>query len=267
MEQHISISAMLQSERHRPEPPCKPSLIALSNRIVAMTGRLRHYCRCVPVPATRWLWRTRRNIRFLHHERAGLMTSSNGQGIGDSMRRHRAVRVSAAASGLAIVLVCGPIGPALAEPSEPRQVHVEGQIVPVAKSPGVYRVSGGLVGTYKLRSETVINEWTYWTTQIRDIEGTEAIKGCVDENQNESCDAGEPSGEMRLNFNRVASFDTSTGRLLASRSSHRVDSSGRFAGGLLEMRDLPVGGSEEIVSTYVGDLQVTEAQVDSKRAD
>jgi hypothetical protein len=195
------------------------------------------------------------------------MTSSNGQGIGDSMRRHRAVRVSAAASGLAIVLVCGPIGPALAEPSEPRQVHVEGQIVPVAKSPGVYRVSGGLVGTYKLRSERVINEWTYWTTQIRDIEGTEAIKGCVDENQNESCDAGEPSGEMRLNFNRVASFDTSTGRLLASRSSHRVDSSGRFSGGLLEMRDLPVGGSEEIVSMYVGDLQVTEAQVDSMRAD
>jgi hypothetical protein len=32
------------------------------------------------------------------------------------------------------------------------------------------------------------------------------------------------------------------------------------------MRDLPVGGSEEIVPTYVGDLQVREAQV-SKRAD
>jgi hypothetical protein len=35
---------------------------------------------------------------------------------------------------------------------------------------GVYRVTGGLVGTYKIRSERVIHAWTYWTSQIRDIE-------------------------------------------------------------------------------------------------
>ena len=102
-------------------------------------------------------------------------------------------------------------------PNEPRQVHVEGQLIPVEESPGVYRVTGGLVGTYNLRSERVINAWTYWTTQIRDIEGTESITGCVDQNQNQSCDAGEPSGELRLTFNRVASFDTATGRLIEGR--------------------------------------------------
>jgi hypothetical protein len=85
--------------------------------------------------------------------------------------------------------------PAVAVPGEARQIHVEGQLIPVEKSPGVYRVTGGLVGTYRLRSERVIYAWTYFGTQIRDIEGIESINGCVDQNQNESCDAGEPSSE------------------------------------------------------------------------
>ena len=145
---------------------------------------------------------------------------------------------------------------------------MEGQLLPVAGSPGVYRVTGGLIGTYKLRSERVINAWTYRTTQIRYIEGTESITGCVDQNQNESCDAGEPSGELRLNFNRGWPASTpAQARLIEGRGFHRASSSsGHFAGGLLRIWDLPVGGSDEIVSTYDGDLEVTEAAVNSKRA-
>jgi hypothetical protein len=181
--------------------------------------------------------------------------------------RRRAVRIGAAASGLTFILVCGSMGPALAAPNELRQVHVEGQLLPVAKSPEVYRVTGGLVGTFKVRSERVIYAWTYWDTQIRDIEGTESFNGCVDQNQNEGCDAGEPSGELRLNLRRVASFNTWTGRLIEGVSTHHVGSRGRFSGGVLTTRDIPVGGSEEIVSTYEGGLEVTEANGNSKRAD
>ncbi len=83
------------------------------------------------------------------------------------VRSHRALRVGAAASGLAVVLVCGAAGTALGAPNEPRPVHLEGRLLPVAGSSVVYRVTGGLVGTYKLRSERVINTWTYWATQIR----------------------------------------------------------------------------------------------------
>jgi hypothetical protein len=181
-------------------------------------------------------------------------------------KSHRVIRIGAAASGLAVVLVCAAAGTALGEPSESRQVHVEGRLLPVAGSPGVYRATGGLVGTYKLRSEPVINTWTYWTTQIRYSEGTESITGCLDQNQNESCDRGEPAGELRLNFTRTASIDTATGRLIESRCFHRaVSSSGGFSGGLLAMRDLPIGGSDEIVSTYEGDLEVSEAAADPKR--
>ena len=128
---------------------------------------------------------------------------------------------------------------------------MEGRLLPVDGSPGVYRVTGGLVGTYKLRTERVINSLTYWTTKIDYVEGTESLTGCVDQNQNQSCDVNEPSSELRLTFSRVANFDTS---------------SDRFSSGLLTMRDLPVGGSDEIVSTYEGDLQVTEVVVDSKQA-
>lgn len=101
----------------------------------------------------------------------------------------------------------------------------------MAESPGVYRVTGGLVGTYKLRSERVIQAWTYWATQIREIEGNESINGCVDQNQNKSCDAGEPSGVLRLSFNRVASFNTGTGRLIDSRGIHQVVSGEVLSGG------------------------------------
>jgi hypothetical protein len=183
------------------------------------------------------------------------------------IRHNRAVRVSAAASGLVVVLGCIAATPALAAPNEPRQVHVEGHLLPVEKSPGVYRVTGGLVGSYQLRSERVINAWTYFGTQITDIEGTELISGCVDQNQNQTCDAGEPSGDLRLTFNRVASFDTSTDRLIQGLSTHQVSSRGRFSSGVLTTRDIPVGNSEEIVSTYEGDLEVIQPTADSKRAD
>jgi hypothetical protein len=182
------------------------------------------------------------------------------------MKSRCVLRIGGAASGLALVMMGAVAGTALGAPNQPGQLHVEGQLLPIDGSPGAYRVTGGLVGTYKPRSERVINAWTYWTTQIRYIEGTGSITGCVDQNQNAGCDSGEPSGELRLNFTRTASFDTATGRLIDSRRFHRASSSGGFSGGLLRMRDIPVGGSDEIVSTYEGDLEVTEAPVDSKPA-
>ena len=109
------------------------------------------------------------------------MTSTNtAKQSGTRRVRSRALRVGAAASGLAVVLVFGAADTALGVLNEPRQVHVEGQLLPIDGSPAVYRVTGGLIGTYKLRSERVINAWTYWTTQIRYIEGIELIIGCVD---------------------------------------------------------------------------------------
>ena len=178
----------------------------------------------------------------------------------------RAVRAGAAVSGLTVVLMCGAASPTWAAPDEPRQVHVEGHLLPIEESPGTYRITGGLVGTYRLRTERVVNAWTYWDTQITEIVGSESIDGCVDQNQNATCDTGEPFGEFRLIFSRVAGVDLSTGRLIERNSAHQVIGSGPFSGGVLKMHDIPVGNGDEIVSTYEGNLQVMEATGDSRRA-
>ena len=179
----------------------------------------------------------------------------------------RAVRTGATASALAVVLASAVASPAMAVPNEARQVHVEGQLTPVEQSHDVYRVTGGLVGTYNLRSERVSYAWTYWGTQIRDLDGTASIRGCVDQNQNQSCDPAEPSGDLRFTFNRVASFDTQTGRLLEGVSTHHLSNGGRFNGGVLTTRDIPVHNGDGVVLTYKGDLEVTQPTVNSKRAD
>jgi hypothetical protein len=179
--------------------------------------------------------------------------------------RCRTLAVAAAAWGVAVVLVYGSMGQALAQPNETRQVHVEGQLLPVEQNPGVFRVTGGLVGTYRLRSERVINFWSYWTTETREIEGSASFKGCLDQNHDQSCQAGEPSGELRLRFNRLASFDIETGRPIEGDSAQQVSSSGRFRGGLLTTRDIPVHNIDQIVSTYQGDLEVAQPAVDLKR--
>jgi hypothetical protein len=179
----------------------------------------------------------------------------------------RAVRIGATASALAVILTGAVAGPAVAVPGEARRVHVEGQFIPVAERPEVYRVTGGLVGTYSLRSERVIYAWTYWTTKIQVSAGTESIKGCLDQNQNQNCDVGKPSGELRLKFNRRASVDLGTGRLIEGDSTHQVSPSARFSGGVLTTRDIAVHNSDEVVLTYEGDLEITQPRVNSKRAD
>lgn len=176
-----------------------------------------------------------------------------------------AVWTGATASALAVVLASAVAGPAMAVPREVRQVHVEGQLIPVGETSGLYRVTGGLVGTYSLRSERVIYAWTYFGTQVREIEGTQSIKGCLDQNQNQNCDADEPSGELRLKFNRVARFNTETGGLIEATTTHQVSNGGPFSGGVLTTRDIPVHNSDQIVSTYQGDLEIIQP-ADSKRA-
>jgi hypothetical protein len=182
-------------------------------------------------------------------------------------KSRRAVRTTATASALAVVLAGAVAGPAWAVPNEARQVHVEGQLIPVAQSHDVYRVTGGLVGTYKLRSERVSYAWTYWDTQIRDIDGTASMGACIDQNQNQSCDPAEPSGDLRLTFDRVASFDTGTGRLLEGISTHQLSSGERFSGGVLTTREIPVHNGDAVVLTYEGDLEITQPTTSSKQAD
>ena len=192
-------------------------------------------------------------------------TRAKQSAIGRKSRR--AVWTGATASALAVVLASAVAPLAMAVPGEARKVHVEGQLIPVEHSHDVYRVTGGLVGTYHLRSERVSYAWTYWDTQIRDIHGTASINGCIDQNQNQTCEPAELSSDLRLIFDRVASFDTETGRLLEGSSTHQLSSGKPFSGGVLTSRDIPVHNSDGVVLTYEGDLDVIQPKVNSKRAE
>jgi hypothetical protein len=195
-----------------------------------------------------------------------MLSRSRAKQSGIQRKSRRAVWTGATASAL-VVLASAAASPAIAVPGGARQVHVEGQLIPVEQSHDVYRVTGGLVGTYKLRSERVSYAWTYWDTQIRDIEGTASMRACVDQNQNQGCDPAEPSGDLRLTFDRVASFDTGSGRLLEGVSTHQLGSGERFSGGVLTTREIPVHNGDGVVLRYEGDLELTQPTVNSKRAE
>jgi hypothetical protein len=195
-----------------------------------------------------------------------MLSRSRAKQSGIQRKSRRAVWTGATASAL-VVLASAAASPAIAVPGGARQVHVEGQLIPVEQSHDVYRVTGGLVGTYKLRSERVSYAWTYWDTQIRDIEGTASMRACVDQNQNQGCDPAEPSGDLRLTFDRVASFDTGSGRLLEGVSTHQLSSGERFSGGVLTTREIPVHNGDGVVLRYEGDLELTQPTVNSKRAE
>lgn len=90
-------------------------------------------------------------------------------------KSRRTVCTGATASALAVVLASAVATPAMAVPGEARKVHVEGQLIPVEQGHDVYRMTGGFVGTYKLRSELVSYAWTYWDTEIREIRGTASM--------------------------------------------------------------------------------------------
>ena len=74
-----------------------------------------------------------------------MITIDTASGAGSrNPNRRRDVRRAAAASGIALaLLLAGAATPALGA-SEPRSVHVMGDMYPISGRPGVYRVTGGL---------------------------------------------------------------------------------------------------------------------------
>lgn len=165
------------------------------------------------------------------------------------------VRRGAAVAAFGMVLVVATAVTAAGSPeSSSSVVHVEGTLSPLAE-PGVYRATGGMVGTYRALTEKVTMSWDYPNGTIRVIEGTDMITGCVDRNRNGRCDRREPKGELRFDFKRLATFDAKTDAFLESNCTHPVTrADGAFAGGLFFMRDVATGHGDEVKSTYRGDI-------------
>jgi hypothetical protein len=180
----------------------------------------------------------------------------------DRTRRMTILRRGAVGAGLALAVVCAGV-PAIAAPdggpsrqsSPAASVEVSGRLFAVPGSPGVFRVTGGMIGTYRVGSENVSTSWPEGSVSVSLIEGTDMITGCVDRNRNRKCDRGEPNGELQFDFKRLATFDATTGAFIESNCVHPIrNASGSYAGGLFHMRDVATGRGDEIVSTYRGEI-------------
>jgi hypothetical protein len=139
----------------------------------------------------------------------------------------------------------------------PVAVEVSGTQTVVDEAAGTAAMHGSLVGIWQT-TEFVPR----FASSSRFVAtGKEVFTGCLDANQNGSCDKKDPSGTLKFTFMYWASFDPATGGLLHGNCVHPViGGSGSFrkAAGVILMEDTPTGN--DVVTTYTGTIEYGAAK-------
>jgi hypothetical protein len=142
-------------------------------------------------------------------------------------------------------------GPSQAAAENGRSVvTVHGTQVPVDPDNGVYRMRGDLVGKWVV----LTGKFLHQSPTLIVLSGKERFTGCVDEDHDKRCGAGDAKGRLGFAYLYWASYDKD-GNLIRGQCTHPVTGGTRdFAGarGLLHMVDRPVGDS--VRTTYRGRL-------------
>lgn len=172
---------------------------------------------------------------------------------------NRGTRRTAVVAGLLLAVAGSAVSPAaVAGPTaaqggggRPNPVDVRGRQIPVDAAAGTYVMEGDLVGDwlYVPRTPPLHSSDTLYVEA-----GTEIFRGCIDQNRNGRCGAGDINGELRLAFIYWASFDLD-GNLIKGQCVHPVTGGrGGFVGarGRLDMVDRPVG--DQVKTTYRGTI-------------
>ena len=139
----------------------------------------------------------------------------------------------------------------------PVSVSLSGTQTVIDESTGTFAMHGSLVGTWYTTKFV-----THYASASQYVAtGRELFDGCLDSNQNGTCDASEPAGTLKFTFMYWASFDPATGALLHGNCVHPIDKgTGSFkkAAGVIFMEDTPVGA--DVVTTYKGTLEYQPAK-------
>jgi hypothetical protein len=133
----------------------------------------------------------------------------------------------------------------------PISVSLSGTQKVIDEATGTYEMHGSLVGKWYTTKFVP----RYQSASQFVATGRELFDGCLDSNQNDSCDAKEPAGTLKFTFMYWASFDPATGALLHGNCVHPIDKgtgSFKHAAGVIFMEDTPVGA--DVVTTYKGTL-------------
>jgi hypothetical protein len=140
---------------------------------------------------------------------------------------------------------------AAAATAAPTEMSVHGTQTVVNEAEGTAAMHGGMVGKWSTLTFVPL----YESNTLIIGKGRERFVGCVNRNGRPGCQAADPSGTLRFRYVYWASFDASTGGLIAGHCTHPVTGgTGSFAGarGILSMRDKPVG--DDVRTTYRGTI-------------
>ncbi len=163
--------------------------------------------------------------------------------------------ITSAAAVAALGLVCaGGASGASAQPSAGEvsstglTVPVEGRQIPIDDTGLNYRMTGGLVGTWRIQPVQTLHD----APTLYSEAGLETFDGCLDLNRNGRCGLREPQGRLRTVYLYWVSFDADR-NLVRGQCIHPITGGDDdFAGarGVIEMVDRPLG--DQVRTTYRG---------------
>jgi hypothetical protein len=128
------------------------------------------------------------------------------------------------------------------------QFAVSGKQVVVNEKAGTAKMSGGLLGNWKITSFTQTAEKPVFKGK-----GTESFDGCIDRKLDGSC-AGDPSGTMKFKFRYWGKFGKEDAVQLGTCAHPVTGGSGDFTGasGFLMMVDTPTKKAPFVETNYEG---------------
>jgi hypothetical protein len=137
---------------------------------------------------------------------------------------------------------------AVAAPVSGEQFPIAGKQTVVNEKAGTYKMSGGLLGDWKITSfkETA-------SKPVFKGHGTESFNGCIDRKLDGSC-AGDPSGTLTFKFRYWAKFGKGDALELGTCAHPVTGGTGDFAGatGFLMMVDTPINKAPFVETNYEG---------------
>jgi hypothetical protein len=125
---------------------------------------------------------------------------------------------------------------------------VSGEQVGVNEAAGTSRMTGGLIGLWKITSFKELA-----TKPVFKAQGTESFKGCIDTDHDGSC-SGEPHGTMTFSFRYWGQF-TAKDEILLGTCAHPVTGGTEGFGGargFLMMVDTPTKKAPFVKTRYQG---------------
>lgn len=170
------------------------------------------------------------------------------------MLRMRLVRMALAAACVTALVV--------AVPAAAKTYRVSGKQITVDADAGISKMSGGLVGDWRITSFEELGTTPYYHAR-----GTELFKGCIDRRRDRSC-KGDPSGTLELTIEYWALFASpDPASLVWGACFHPVVSgTGDFADaqGVIQMLDTSTRSG--VRTDYIGNLTLKGGKARAARA-